>query len=77
MFEVGKIYITADWTIGGIVKYKALERKEGKISLSEHLFNMDGEVTFEPEWYEIKNDEGKEYVSLGSLYGREHRLYAE
>ena len=76
MFEVGKIYTTSDWTIGGLIRYTIKDRSKTKVHLIEHFNNIDGIGLNDCGWHDVLINNGIEYVLLGSLYGYEHRLYA-
>ena len=76
-FVVGNTYTTEDWTIGGTIFYEVKQRDGNEILLTEHLDNVDGIFDHDCGWYDVFMENGTEYVILGSLFGHEHRLYAE
>ena len=75
-FKKGARIDTVCWFTGGQIVYEVVEVEEGRVSLRETSYNMDGTFSHEPEWYDVVEVDGVECVLLFEYRGHTKYLRA-
>lgn len=71
----GKVNSTC-WFTGGTFVYQVIEVRDGHVCLQETSFNLDGNFTQEPKWYDIDVIDGVECVLFFEYQGHKNYLSA-
>lgn len=76
-FRIGETYGSVDWFTGGTGFYTVTDRDRDTLVLKEAHDEADGFHQCEGDSsYSIHEEDGEEYIVLGSYHGHEDRIYA-
>lgn len=76
-FQASETYESVDWFTGGMGFYTVIGRDGDTLTLKEAHDEIDGFHTCKrTSAYEIHEEDGQEYIVMGSYLGCENRIYA-